>query len=65
MAEETQPFSLPHNRFAASAKQVLQRKSSIDAMGGTIDNGNAGNSLRSHQFGRAAAGAVRIGKQFR
>jgi hypothetical protein len=50
MAEETHPFSLPYYRLAAPAKQVLQRKRSTDAMGGMIDNRNAGNSLRSHQF---------------
>ena len=62
MVEETQPFSLPNNRFVAPTKQVLQRKRSTDAMGRPIDNGDAANSLCRHQFGSPAAGAVGVGK---
>jgi hypothetical protein len=65
MVEESQQFSLPNNRLAASAKQILQRKRPTHAMGGPIHNGDAGNSFGSHQFSRAAAGPVGIGKQFR
>ena len=65
MVNETQSFPLPHNRLAASAKQVLQRKRSTHAMSGPINDGNDGNSPGRHQFGRATAGAIGIGKQFR
>ena len=65
MVKETQSLLLSYDRLVAPAKQVLQGKPPVDSAGDPIDDGNAGNPRRGHQFSSPAAGAVGIGEKFR